>query len=88
MQDGDRDDDEAPAEADRSAEEAQQVPGPDWRPFHGLGGLGCLTMVLAAIAVIWLLSSGNAIAEAVGILIIAVEVGLGLWLYGVASARK
>jgi GNAT superfamily N-acetyltransferase len=60
-------------------------PGPDRRPVHGLGGLGCLTMLLAAAVAIALLYAGNVFA---GIVIFAVAVGVGLWLLNVASARK
>jgi GNAT superfamily N-acetyltransferase len=61
---------------------------PDRRPVHALGGLGCLTMIVAVVAAIALLYTGNFFAGVAGILIFAVAVGVGLWLYNVASVRK
>jgi hypothetical protein len=67
---------------------AQQDDAPDRRLVHGLGGAGCLVMILAAAAAIALLSTGNFLAGVAGILIIAVAIGVGLWLYSVASLGK
>ena len=82
MQDEEPDAAGSPAETDRQDEQ------PARRPVRGLGGLGCLTMVLAAAAAIALLYTGDFYAGVAGIAIFAVAVGVGLWLYNVASAGK
>lgn len=89
MQDEDRGATEEPATPDRREEspEAEQDPAPARRPVGGLGGLGCLTMVLAAAAAIALLSTGRFFAVVAGIVIIAVAIGVGLWLLNVAGGR-
>lgn len=79
---------EAPATPDRNDEDgphaeqpAEQGPVRKWRPIGGLGGLGCLTLVLAAAAVMALLSTGDFFAMVAGLIIMAVAIGLALWLY-------
>lgn len=81
-------DDDAPAAADQLAGEAEQRRAPDPLPVRGLGGLGCLTMALAAVVAIALLRTGNFFAGVAGILIFAVAIGVGLWLYNAASVRR
>jgi hypothetical protein len=61
---------------------------PRRRPVHRLGAIGCLGMALAVLAGIALLMTGNFFAGATGILIVAVAMGVGLWLYTVASLEK
>lgn len=77
-----------PAMADQSAEEASLHHDLDRRPIRGLGGLGCFTMALAAAVAMALLSTGSFFAGVAGVLIIAVAIGVGLWLYNVASVRR
>jgi hypothetical protein len=78
----------APAAADQPAGEASEDQERSWRPIRGLGGVGCLTMTLATVVAIALLSTGSFFAGVAGILIFAVAIGVGLWLYNVASVRR
>jgi hypothetical protein len=79
---------EAPTAADQPAEDAGEDRERSWRPIRGLGAVGCLTMILATAAAIALLSTGNFFAGVAGILIFAVAIGVGLWLYNAGSAPR
>lgn len=83
----------APDPPENGAEEGADAPGPeagipDRRPIRGLGGAGCLVMVLAALAAMALLSTGKTWALAAGVLIFAVAMGAGIWLYNVSTLGK
>lgn len=78
----------AEKDAQRPAEDPQPESVPDRRPVHGLGAVGCLTMVLAAVAGMALLATGDSLAAAAGVFIIAVAIGVGLWLINAAGAAQ
>jgi hypothetical protein len=88
---------ESPAETDEPSaaphdeprgEDEQPELVPRRRPIHRLGAIGCLGMALAVLAGIALLMTGNFFAGVAGIVIVAVAIGVGLWLYTVASLEK
>ena len=79
---------DADLDAHEPADDAQPESVPDRRPVHGLGAVGCLTMVLAAVAGMALLATGDSLAVAAGGFIIAVAIGVGLWLINAAGAAQ
>ena len=79
---------DAGKDAQGPADDPQPESVPDRRPVHGLGAVGCLTMVLAAVAGMALLATGDSLAVAAGVFIIAVAMGVGLWLVNAAGAAK
>lgn len=78
----------ADLDAHEPADDAQPESAPVRRPVHALGAVGCLTMVLAAVAGMALLATGDSLAVAAGIVIIAVTIGVGLWLASVTDAAR